>query len=145
MAPKNQNQQFILIGLAAVAAAGVFFFLSQQATAKSVSKDDDGKSGSKDTSVSKGQDRSLDTSTVKTSNKSSIKATKTASGKMEEKELHAQIEELDKKGKAYFKNKQVRKNTGRLNDSIGISVCSPLGSVLFICSSWRQLRHSRRR
>ena len=119
MAPKNQNQQFIFIGLAAIAAAGVLFLLSQQATAKSVSKDDDEKSGSKDTSGSKGQDRSLDTSTVKTSNKSS---TKTASGKMEEKELHAQIEELDKKGKAYFKNKQVRDLSGSLDDTRHLTV-----------------------
>lgn len=106
----KQHTQFLLMGLAAVAAAGVLFYLTKEsATAKSGPKDG-GKTGAAGGDASKAKDRSLDTSTVKTSNTSSSKSSepkKTTSGTMDEKELHAKIEELDRKGKGFFKNKQV--------------------------------------
>lgn len=103
----------ILMGLAAAAAAGVLFFVAKQ-TSKGTAKDTGSKKGG---SVTK--DKSLDTSTVKTSNKSNTKSTK-ITGSMEEKELHAKIEELDKKGKAFFKNKQFMEAAQAFSEALTI-------------------------
>jgi hypothetical protein len=109
----------IIMGLAAVAAAGLLYvaFNQQQEAAeekiiKKLPGDDDAISG-----------RSEDTNTATDS--------KTESKILDEKTLHAKIEEFDKKGKAYFKNKQVRtiRNLGRWNSlwPFGELIClSPL-------------------
>jgi uncharacterized protein HemX len=112
MAKSNKNTQLVVAGLAAAAAAGIIYYWLQQqqqnpATAKSKKLDDN-------------NDRSIDVrsdDTVQTSNASGT-ATNTTTGsptkkldddRLDEKALHAKIEELDKKGKTYFKDKQVRR------------------------------------
>ena len=86
MSSKSKNTQLLVAGL--VAAATVSLVLYYASTSKPKSKDVDSK---------KSSSRSIDT-TPKKSNRSDV---------VEEKEMHAKIEELDKKGKALFKAKQV--------------------------------------
>ena len=100
MSGSSKDTKAIIFGVAAIAAAGLLYVAysrsSEPATeVKKLSpKDDD--------VVSK---RSQETS--KTSNiKKSVENT-ADEFRMDDKALHAAIEELDKKGKAYFKNKQV--------------------------------------
>jgi hypothetical protein len=112
MPPKaNQNTQLIVLGLAAAAAASLLFLWLQQQkdnekaavpSSKKVFDDDDEMTG---------RSMASDTSTTKASNATTSTSTKPAKkldDEWDEKTLHAKIEELDKKGKAYFKNKQVR-------------------------------------
>jgi hypothetical protein len=110
MSAKRQNTQFLLMGLAAVAAAGVLYYLVQEASsgtvkAKKLSDLDD--LADDDTVQAKGG--TTESSTAKSTTSKDISASSTSSeqGPMDEKDLHAKIEELDKKGKAFFKNKQV--------------------------------------
>ena len=107
------------MGLAAAAAASIVLYIAyqQQPSAK------DGQSSSPKKSLDRGAP-STGTSTTKSSGESvsTDKASNTAAakrvaqknaevdGKMDDKTLHANIEEMDKKGKALFKNKQVRKS-----------------------------------
>lgn len=104
MSGSNKETQAIILGVAAVAAAGLLYFAYSQpaepetATKKLSSGDDD--------VVSK---RSQETS--KTSNTKKADESSAGDSKMDDKALHAAIEELDKKGKAYFKNKQVSATT----------------------------------
>lgn len=104
MSGSNKETQAILLGVAAVAAAGLLYFAYSQPaepateTKKLSSGDDD--------VVSK---RSQETS--KTSNTKKADEISAGDSKMDDKALHAAIEELDKKGKAYFKNKQVSETT----------------------------------
>lgn len=111
MSLKSQNTKYLLMSLAALAAAGVaYYLLQQESKAKAlVDDDDDGDDedmADEETVRAKGRSPAPFTST--TTPTKGIKASKDASGtKVDEKELHAAIEELDKKGKAFFKNKQV--------------------------------------
>eukprot|EP00526_Cylindrotheca_closterium_P005240 CAMPEP_0113627576 /NCGR_PEP_ID=MMETSP0017_2-20120614/14284_1 /TAXON_ID=2856 /ORGANISM="Cylindrotheca closterium" /LENGTH=626 /DNA_ID=CAMNT_0000537841 /DNA_START=43 /DNA_END=1923 /DNA_ORIENTATION=+ /assembly_acc=CAM_ASM_000147 len=96
MSGASKETQAIFLGVAAIAAAGLLYFAYSQPateTKKLPSGDDD--------VVSK---RSQETS--KTSNVKKPVESTTGESKMDDKALHAAIEELDKKGKAYFKNKQ---------------------------------------
>lgn len=120
MSAKNQNTQFLLMGLAAIAAAGVLYYLLQQesslgtvkATKKKLADEDDladddtvqAKGGTSTSTASSSTAKTLKT-TSKDSSATSSKSS--AADRMDEKDLHAKIEELDKKGKAFFKNKQV--------------------------------------
>lgn len=114
-----------MMGLAAAAAASILLYMAyqQQPSAK------DGPSSTPQKSLDRGAS-STGTSTTKSSGESvsTDLASNTAAakrvaqknaevdGKMDDKALHAKIEEMDKKGKALFKNKQVRKSTCMFND-----------------------------
>lgn len=107
------------MGLAAIAAAGVLYYLLQQesslgtvkATKKKLADEDDladddtvqAKGGTSTSTASSSTAKTLKT-TSKDSSATSSKSS--AADRMDEKDLHAKIEELDKKGKAFFKNKQ---------------------------------------
>lgn len=111
MSSRNKNTQYILIGVAAVASVGFLYYMSQQAPTKTKKKldgDDDYLDLADDITV-KAKGRSFEASeAVKSVETAGDKAAAAiATGKMDEKALHAKIEELDKKGKAFFKNKQV--------------------------------------
>lgn len=96
------------MSLAALAAAGVAFYLLQhESKAKALVDTDDDEDDMADEETVRAKGRSTTTTTTtkainipKTSTKDS------STTKLDEKELHAAIEELDKKGKAFFKNKQ---------------------------------------
>jgi len=112
---QNKNTQYVVMGMLAVAAAGVVYYVSkqQQSTTKSKKLDDDNDLSDDVTVKAKG--RSFDFSGVKSTTVDSTEDddmnNKEKSvepiGEMDEKTLHARIEDLDKKGKAFFKNKQV--------------------------------------
>jgi hypothetical protein len=104
MSSKGKNTQLLLAGLVAAAAVGLvlYYATSASSTAKESTKkktkklldDDDPKTS--DTTSTKSSSRSVDL-TPRKSNLSHA----------DEKKMHLKIEELDKKGKALFKNKQV--------------------------------------
>jgi len=105
----NQNTQILLMGLAAVAAAGVLLYFVRQepSPAKAKTLDDDDMA---DDATVKAKGRSLSSHQKDSPFKASAanKKTSNISGRpWDEKALHSKIEELDKKGKAFFKNKQV--------------------------------------
>lgn len=111
MSTRSRNTQVIFVGLAAVAAAGVLYYLSRQAPSKAKSLDDDGDMADDDTVKAKGRSVGItskgpSSSPVKSA-PDTMKSDEKATSKMDEKDLHAKIEELDTKGKVFFKNKQV--------------------------------------
>jgi hypothetical protein len=94
MSSKSKNTQLLVAGLVAAATVSLVLYFatsSSKATVPSKKKKLDD-----DNSTKKSSNRSIDV-TPKKSNRSDV----------DEKEMHAKIEELDKKGKALFKNKQV--------------------------------------
>ena len=103
MSGGSKDTKALFLGVAAIAAAGLLYFAYAQSTESAIetkkfsSGDDD--------VVSKRSQETSKTSNVKTSADGRI-----GESKMDDKALHAAIEELDKKGKAYFKNKQVSQN-----------------------------------
>lgn len=114
----KQTTQLLLMGLAAVAAVGIMIYLSQNLStpasnkkAKTLDDGDDDDMADDATVKAKGRSVGGGSSPVKatttTTAAKSPEKSPTSSGPMDEKELHAKIEELDKKGKAFFKNKQV--------------------------------------
>jgi hypothetical protein len=111
---KTKTTQYILMGLAAVSAISVVYYFSKQQSSKPKKKLDDRDNDdyppdlSDDITV-KSKGRSFDASETIKSSKAASDATVTdpSDVQMDEKTLHAKIEELDKKGKAFFKNKQV--------------------------------------
>jgi cell division protein FtsN len=113
MSKSNNNNQTVAIALAMAAAASLalYFYMHQEdeETVKASSK-----SKKLDDVPSSPADRSLDVDsnlTPKTSNATPEKNPPKKldeDARLEEKRLHARIEELDKKGKALFRNRQVR-------------------------------------
>lgn len=106
MSSKSKNTQILVASLVAAAAIGLvlFYATSRKSAAKATPKtkkwddnDDDGTNKNKAKSSSASSSRSVDV-TPKKSNLTDC----------DEKQMHSKIEELDKKGKALFKNKQVR-------------------------------------
>jgi hypothetical protein len=95
------------MGVAILAAAGLMYLVLQQQEPES--SVDGG--GIKKKPVGKNDDskKSVDVTSEGTTEESKPEMTveKLGTGKLDEKALHAKIEELDKKGKAYFKNKKV--------------------------------------
>ena len=132
MPKANQNTQYVVLGLAAAAAAGLVFLWFQQQKAT--------------TGPSKKLDDSEDFSqaTTKASNATTTAKKLDDEDRMDEKALHAKIEELDKKGKAYFKGKKVRIF---LHLFLAVLPCKcsspfqivslPVGYSLFLVSFWR--------
>jgi SLT domain-containing protein len=117
---RKDHTPVIMMGLAAAAAASILLYMAyQQPNAKDSSSShkslDRGgapsTTGTSTTATSSSSSESVNTD--KASNTAAAKrvAQKNAQvdGKMDDKTLHAKIEEMDKKGKALFKNKQVRK------------------------------------
>mmetsp|Transcript_10326 Transcript_10326/g.21919 ORF Transcript_10326/g.21919 Transcript_10326/m.21919 type:complete len:162 (+) Transcript_10326:166-651(+) len=110
----SKNTQLLVVGLVAAATISLaIYFASTPATAKSIVDDDEEK---------KKKSKKLETPASKSSNSSSSSTDSThafvggivhlddtpkRSNVTDEKELHSKIEELDKKGKALFKVKQV--------------------------------------
>lgn len=106
---KSQNTKFVLMGLAAVAATAICYYLVQQSspsatTARAKTLDSDDGLADDDTVQAKG---SSTTKSTATASKAKTLTKDDEKSKMDEKELHARIEELDKKGKTFFKDKQV--------------------------------------
>ena len=91
MSSKSKNTQLLVAGLVAAATVSLVLYYTSTTKATAPSKKKD-----VDDATTKSSNRSIDV-TPKKSNRSDV----------EEKEMHAKIEELDKKGKALFKNKQV--------------------------------------
>ena len=63
--------------------------------------------------------------------KSSVKSPAKGSGTVDEKQIHTQIEALDKKGKAFFKNKQVRCFVVAVVWFVLLPIRFPSSSILF--------------
>ena len=127
MAPRQNNNQVILLGAAAalVSASLLYYILSSSSSSKAEKKiggdDDDATDkqgdGGSTTHRSIGTSSSTTTTTPTKTSHQSLDTDKTplvkngtegsANNNSNNKELHSRIEELDKKGKALFKNKQV--------------------------------------
>ena len=127
MSRTNNNKQYaVWMGVTALAAASVYYYyyVSQQQQQLSPKKKkllDDDSTTKKDphdlsddiTVKSKGRsfdmgDRSATTTTTTTTRSDDPSSSAVEPSSMDETTLHARIEELDKKGKSFFKNKQVR-------------------------------------
>lgn len=118
----QQNTTYIVIGLAAIAtAAALYFALSPKkksaddaATSKSLPKSGKDGGGSSITPVksnvqsggSSGSSTSTNTTADNTSKAPPAAASPAATKDDDEKQLHRRIEEIDRAGKALFKNKQ---------------------------------------
>lgn len=113
MPSNSKDSKFLFIALAAVAAAGLVYVMWQENEKESPEKVNKELPEEKEHSGKAFNDQASQ-STTKDSNTGT--ANKVVDGdKMDEKALHSKIEELDKKGKAYFKNKQVRPVQGAHN------------------------------
>ena len=118
----SMNTQLLVAGLVAAATISlvVYYASLTPATASSKKKekkfDDDnkgdGNASEKGSATNNKKSTTSSSSTkdksVKPTTESSRDATPKKSNVTDEKELHSKIEELDKKGKALFKNKKVR-------------------------------------
>jgi hypothetical protein len=109
MASKSmiKNTQLLVAGLVAAATLGLVYYLATSSSTESASSSSSSKKKKlldEDDGANDKQrgSRSVDFSSDSTPKKSNESIP-------EEKQMHAKIEELDKKGKALFKNKQVRK------------------------------------
>jgi len=113
----------ILMGLAAVAAVGALYYVSQQQPGKAKKKleDDDDHDLADDVTV-KAKGKSIGESTPAPSKSTSTtsKASEKSTGRGDDKELHAKIEELDKQGKAFFKNKQFQEAAMAFTEAIDL-------------------------
>lgn len=108
-----KNTQLLVLGLVAAATVGyLVYFSSATATAKSKKDEDSGDDG--DSGEAKNSTTEVKKSTPLLSPSTSTSDVKRAalddtpkkSNVSDQKELHSKIEELDKKGKALFKNKK---------------------------------------
>jgi len=107
----SKNTQLFAAAFVAAATVGVLYYLSSEnakATAKSKSKKDDPVDDKKSADVKKPSPSSSSTSPSTSKGKQAAAADDTPkkSNVSEQKEMHSKIEELDKKGKALFKNKK---------------------------------------
>ena len=105
MSRSSKNTQLLTAGLLAAATVCLLVYVSNQskgATAKSSKKDDT------EEEVQKPAPSTAKASKTVEAKKPSLDATPKRSNVSDQKELHSKIEELDKKGKALFKNKKVR-------------------------------------
>lgn len=122
---KNKNTELLIAGLVAAATIGLaVYFASKPATAKGKNASDD-----------KGETKKESSKPSTPANKSSsgwkkapiLDDTPKRSNVTDEKELHSKIEELDKKGKALFKNRMVRSCSrffcGRQHDILLCCIC----------------------
>ena len=112
MSSSSKDNRFLFFALAAVAAAGLAYVMMQEIGTDSKEtqqvkklEDDIPDAVSEKTS----NDDETDQEPAKTSTTETTKKV-VESNSLDEKALHSKIEELDKKGKAYFKNKQVKRN-----------------------------------
>ena len=102
-ASKSKSTQLALGALAAVATASlVYYLLSKSATAQ-----EEKKSSPDETPQKKNRSVDVDQTPLVKNGAGTTPAAE-AEAIDSNKQLHAQIEELDKKGKAFFKGKQVR-------------------------------------
>jgi hypothetical protein len=114
--PKSNSSQMIMVGLAAAASLSLVYFLltrDQDEKAKAETKQKPTKAldneGKKSKSISPGSTPPIsNTSDDAARAEEKNKEISQPGNNMEEKALHAKIEEMDKKGKALFKDKQVR-------------------------------------
>jgi uncharacterized protein HemX len=98
MSSNSKNTQLLLAGLVAAAALGlVLYYASASSTAK------------ESTATKPTKKLDVDDNPKKPSSSRSVDVTpkKSNLSDTDEKKMHSKIEELDKKGKALFKNKQV--------------------------------------
>jgi hypothetical protein len=159
----NNNNQMAAVGLAMAAAASLAFYLYlKQEDEEKVKVSSKPKKLSDEAPSSTAADRSLDVDsnlTPKTSNASPAKNSPKKlddDSRLEEKKLHLQIEDLDKKGKAFFRNKQVRfafwntyyllLTAGAISNAPIFCFHSFLTVSLFLSgSSWKPHKHLRKR
>jgi uncharacterized protein HemX len=99
MSSKGKNTQLLVAGLVAAAAIGAVLYYSKVATAKEPTKKKSKKLDDDNDNVKQKSSDSAARSVDVTPKKSNLSDT-------DEKQMHSKIEELDKKGKALFKNKQ---------------------------------------
>ena len=158
MSKANNNNQVAIAGLALAAAASLALYFYFNNEEEKVAIEGKAKKLEDDVPVSvpsSSTDRSLDVDsnlTPKTSNASPVKPKKKKlddDDRLEEKKLHAKIEELDKTGKAFFKEKKVSMRFGA-----GLSKSLWIGAfqywLIHVCfsatrSTWRRRKHSRKR
>ena len=109
MSSRSKNTQLLTAGLVAIATIGLLIYFSNQndtAKAKTTKKKDEedvaAPAPTSPTTTAKKEEKKATAATAiddaKTPKKSNV---------TDQKELHSKIEELDKKGKALFKNKKV--------------------------------------
>ena len=104
----SKNTQLFAAAFVAAATVGVLYYLSSEnakATAKSKKDVDDKKSA--DVKKPSPSSSSTSPSTSKGKQAAAADDTPKKSNVSDQKEMHSKIEELDKKGKALFKNKKV--------------------------------------
>lgn len=132
MSSNRKNTQLLVTGLVAAVALGVVVYFATRPAAATTRKkklDDDDKSTGRSVDFA---ETSSD-ATPRKSNESSSKKGASGGGSTsgsstigisvsEERELHSKIEELDKKGKGFFKNKQVRISIFPTNRCLGSSL-----------------------
>lgn len=100
MSSKSKNTQLLVAGLVAAAAIGAVLYYSKvTSTAKEPTKKKSKKLDDDNDNVRQKSSDSAARSVDVTPKKSNLSDT-------DEKQMHSKIEELDKKGKALFKNKQ---------------------------------------
>jgi len=112
MPPRPTQNQLIVIGLAAAASMSLLlWYLTKGSPEKSVDSKQSKKAPASESSNSRSipetppkKDRSVKTAAEE---KTPLVKNTNLAEKEDDKDLHARIEELDKKGKVLFKNKQV--------------------------------------
>jgi hypothetical protein len=137
MSSSRKNTQLLVSGLVAAATLGlIVYFATRPAAATTTRKkklDDDG-GGRPSTGRSVNFAETGSDATPRKSNESSSRSGggsgSVNSSPSEEKELHTKIEELDKKGKAFFKNKQVRSSFTRRMERM--DACTYPSKLVFI-------------
>ena len=103
----KKNTQLLVSGLIAVATIGLLVYFSSVAETAKSKKDEDPGSGAKPVEAKKPTPSSSSTSKNEVKRTVSPDDTPKKSNVTDQKELHSKIEELDKKGKAFFKKKKV--------------------------------------
>jgi len=133
MSSSSKDNRFLFFALAAVAAAGLAYVMMQESGTDSketqeVKKLEDDIPDAVSEKAS--NDDETDQEPAKTSTSETTKKV-VESNSLDEKALHSKIEELDKKGKAYFKNKQVK----RFGKKYTLVVCQFWTFRLTLCFS----------
>ena len=112
MSSSSKDNRFLFLALAAVAAAGLAYVMMQESGTDSKETQEVEKLQDDDipdaVSEKTTNDDETDQEPAKTPTTETTKKV-IESNNLDEKALHSKIEELDKKGKAYFKNKQVKR------------------------------------
>ena len=132
---KNNNSQLLIAGLAAAATASLLYYLIFANASEKTDADAEAKAKAKAKALAMDAPGKATSPSAKSAAKKSEMAASPSSsgGKLDDKALHAKIEELDKKGKALFKNKQVRSMSYGLDHTCIFYTLTALVWYLTIC------------